>query len=95
MGFDYNKFTKAELVSFLNKYGDDFKYITKPYLIILEEKMKNIMNEIYKINDNNEKLLERLKIQPDKTTEIYLEIMANNKRWNLLYQEHDKLSEIA
>lgn len=84
-------FIKKDLVSFLNKYEDDFKYTTKPYLIILEEKMGKIMNEIEKSNDKGQKLVARLKVEPDKTFEIHSKIMANNKIWKSLNKEYDEL----
>lgn len=95
MGFDYNQFTKAELVSFLNEHEGDFKYITKPYLIILEEKMDKVMKQIDKSINEGETLLERLKNEPENTSEIYLAILKNNKEWNLLHEKYDKLSELT
>ena len=94
MGVDYNQFTKAELVSFLNKYGDDFKYIAKPYQVILEEKINKKHDEIDRLNSDNRLLIDKLKnATEDKIIAISKEIDENNRKWNKLNLELDKLTE--
>jgi mevalonate kinase len=97
MNFDYNQFTKTELVEFLNKHGDDFKYITKPYLIILEEKIENTHNKIDGILEENALLIEKLeKVTTDKEKiKISMELDKNHALWNKLILELDKLANLA
>lgn len=95
MGFDYNQFTKAELVEFLNKHEDDFRYITKPYLIILEEKMDKVMKQIDKSINEGKILIERLENEPENISKIHLDIWENNKKWNRLSKKYDELSKLA
>lgn len=95
MKFDYNYFTKSELVSFLNKYEDNFKYITKPYLIILEEKIEEVFKEIEKIHEHNDLLIKQLDLEESNKLQIHLQLMKNHDKWEKLNGQIDKLSKLA
>lgn len=95
MSFDYNQFTKTELANFLNKHGDDFRYIAKPYLVILEEKMERLFEEIEKIHEHNDLLLKQLDLADGNKLDIHIQLMENHKKWDKLNKQRDKLSKIA
>lgn len=94
MAFNYNQFTKAELADFLNKYGSDFKYITKPYQVILEEKIDKLHTQVEELLHQNETLISVLKDE-DLTAEERMEasvgLSKNHEMFNLLNKKIDRL----
>lgn len=95
MSFDYNSFTKAELVSFLNKYGDDFKYTHKPYSIMLNERQDRVFDELDKLSKENDRLLAKLNnsIDEDKF-KIVSYLQGNYEKWDKLHKQLDKYSKL-
>ena len=99
MGFDYNYFTKTELVEFLNEYGKDFGYTRKPYSIIMEKRQNNLHKELELIHEDNQRLLMEMVYDRQKGDVVgYLnkskEMDKNHKKWEKLHQELDKVSKI-
>lgn len=97
MNFDYNYFTKAELVSFLNKHGDDFKYTTKPYQIILEKKIKDIENNIERALQENTFLIEQLKnTEPciGEAMKIGVQLNENHETYRRLERKRKELCKL-
>lgn len=96
MGFDYNYFTKKELSEFLNKYGDNFKYITKPYLIILEEKIEKKHKEIEELLAENDVLIGKLRnALGEERIRLSIKLQESHGKFQKLNQELDKLSKKA
>lgn len=94
MGFNYNQFTKAELAGFLNKHGNDFKYITKPYQVILEEKINKLHNQVEKLLERNENLISILKdenLPTEERMEANAGLSGNHELFNLLNRKIDRL----
>lgn len=94
MSFDYNYFTKAELVSFLNEHGSNFKYTTKPYQIILDKKMDEINKKIDKTLDHNAELIEILKdenLSDAERMEASISLSGNHELFMKLNNQLDKL----
>lgn len=94
MSFDYNYFTKAELVDFLNEHGDGFKYISKPYLIILEGKIEKKHKEIEKLLAENDALIGKLRnALGEERIRLSIKLQENHEKFRKLNKELDKLSE--
>lgn len=97
MSFNYNQFTKAELADFLNKYGNDFKYITKPYQVILEEKIDKLHTQVEELLHQNETLISVLKdedLTAEKRMEASVGLSKNHEIFNTLNKKIDKLHNI-
>lgn len=94
MSFNYNQFTKAELAGFLNKHGNDFKYITKPYQVILEEKINKLHTQVEELLHQNKNLISMLKDE-DLTVEERMKasvgLSGNHEMFNTLNKKIDKL----
>lgn len=90
MSFDYNVFTKDELVHFLKNNDKNYKHIALPYKVMLEDKMNRIMKEMEENVATGEFLVRQMKKYPDDTT-FRIEYMQNHKRWEKLNKEHDKV----
>lgn len=95
MGFDYNYFTKSELVSFLNKHSDDFKYINKPFEIMLGEKIEKAFKELEEMQGENDLLIKQLDIQESDKLNVSIQLMENHKKWKKLHEQIDKFSKVA
>lgn len=93
MSFDYNVFTKAELVDFMKKNEKNYKYSTLPYQVMLENKMNKVMKEMEKSTAMGSCLVEQLKEKP-KDIEITAKIITNHREWKKLNKEYDKLSDM-
>lgn len=95
MGFDYNYFTKAELVSFLNEYGKDFRYIREPYSVIIKDKQNNIFNELQKLGNVNDGLILKLKASTDvkEQLKIHQQLAINHMKWEKLHKKLDELND--
>lgn len=94
MSFNYNQFTKAELAGFLNKHGNDFKYITKPYQVILEEKINKLHNQVEDLLKQNESLISILKddtLPAEERLEASVELSGNHNKFNVLNNKIDYL----
>lgn len=99
MKFDYNHFTKTELVAFLNRHGDEFRYTTKPYLIIIEERQNKLYKELELLQKDNERLLVEMRDLKEKADIVRFlnkskEMDKNHKKWEKIHQELDKISEM-
>lgn len=97
MSFDYNQFTKTELANFLNKHGDDFRYITKPYQVILEEKIDKLHTQVENLLKQSETLISALKddsLPAEKRMKASMGLSDNHEMFNTLNKEIDKLHNI-
>jgi hypothetical protein len=85
MKYDYSIFTKAELVEFLDEHGNDFKYSTKPYQIILDNKIEKLNKEIEKNINRSEELTANGNIT---------KYWENHQEYLKLNKEYDKLTKL-
>src|SRR5699024_811069 len=94
MSFDYNYFSKAELVAFLITHEKDFRRTRKPYSIMLEEKQDKVFNELDKLSKENDRLLDEFNnsIDEDKLKIVPL-LQNNHKKWEKLYEKLDEYSK--
>ena len=96
MKFDYDYFTKTELVSFLNKYGEDFKYSLKPHHVMMEERQKKIFAELDELHIENGLLIEKLITAPtSQKIAISRELDKGHKKWQSLHDQLDKLYDLS
>lgn len=93
MSFDYNIFTKAELVHFLQNNERNYKYLTPPYQVMLGDKMNKIMKEMERSTAIGDNLVEQLKDKP-KDIEITAKYINNHREWQRLNKEYDRLSNM-
>lgn len=90
---DYNIFSKKELALFLQKNEDNFRYITSPYDIILDQQINDTLEKI----DENIKYGKALIKEYDKTKDAVkclTETRKNNAEWERLNKEYNRLEEL-
>lgn len=92
MKHDYNIFTKAELVGFMQKHGNDFRYISKPYDVILTNRLDTIDEKINKNIEQSKKLTKQL--DNNRTFENAILCSENHKKWRTLQKERDKVEAL-
>ena len=85
MKYDYGVFTKTELVEFLNEHGENFKYSTKPYQIMLDKKIEETNKKIEQNINKSEELTANGNIT---------RYWENHQEYVLLNKEYDKLTKL-
>ncbi len=90
---DYSIFSKKELALFLQNNEDNFRYITSPYDIILDQQINDTLEKI----DENIKYGKALIEEYGKTNDAIkwlTETKKNNAEWERLHKEYDRLEKL-
>lgn len=90
---NYNIFTKAELVAFLNRYEENFMYCTSPFDIMAEIRMDSLLLEIDKVNQVGKRLIKEY----EKTGNVENYLLAarkNSEKWEKLHEEYEQIEKI-
>lgn len=96
MKFDYNYFSKEELVSFLNKNDKNYMYIEKPHTLILKQREETINRKIGLLLEENKILIKNLKdkdMSIDKIIDIMSRLEKNHKLYKKYSDEQERIFE--
>lgn len=90
---NYSIFSKQELVSFLQKYENNFRLIDSPYIYILDQQMDAVMKKI----DKNLECSIAIREEYNKTKDgikYLVESKKKNGEWDRLNKEYDRLEKM-
>lgn len=90
---NYNIFTKAELVAFLNRYEENFMFCYSVFDTLADERINSLTREIDKINQTGKRLIKEY----EKTGNVERYLLAareNSKKWEKLHAEYDRIEKL-
>jgi len=90
---NYDIFSKKELVSFLQKYENNFRLIDSPYSHILDQKLDTVLKKIDKNLEHSTAISEEYNRTKDGHKYL-VESMKKNNEWDKLNKEYDRLEKM-